>query len=250
VPVADSEAVRLDPAVEQVLDELLGALRAAFGESLLSVTLFGSAADGQLRATSDVNLIVVLRTFARAEVDGVREALRLAHAAARVSVMFVLEDELPVAAEAFAVKFADIGRRRRVLFGDDLFARLEPSREAQVARLTQLLINLSLRLRTRYALVSLREEQLPLVVADAAGPLRAAAATMLELEGRRVESPKAALADVAREAGAADGLLAAVSQARETRSLPAGTGADVVFGLLGLADKMRDRLARLAGHAA
>jgi predicted nucleotidyltransferase len=235
---------------EQVLEDLVRASQTAFGRSLVSIVLFGSAAEGQLRPTSDVNVIIVLAAFDRAQVDQIRETLRLAHAAARVSVMFVLQDELPAAADAFAVKFADIGRRRRVLFGADPFAQLAPSRDAQVARLTQVLVNLVLRLRARYALVSLRDEQLKVVIADAAGPLRAAAALLLELEGRQPESPKAALALVARELGTNETVLARMSEARETRALPAGTAGSVVFDLLELAAGMRDRVARLAGHGA
>jgi hypothetical protein len=161
----------------------------------------------------------------------------------------VLRDELDAAAEAFAVKFADIGRRHRVLFGDDPFRDLAPSRHAQIARLQQVLVNLLLRLRSRYALVSLREEQLPAVVADAAGPLRAAAASLLELEGRAVESPKSALAQVARELGTGDEVLSRMSQAREAGTLPPGTAGAVVFDLMALAAAMRGRAARLAGHA-
>ena len=38
-------------------------------------------------------------------------------------VMFLLEDELPVAAELFAVKFNDIRNRHRVLYGSDVNGR-------------------------------------------------------------------------------------------------------------------------------
>jgi predicted nucleotidyltransferase len=249
-PAPVSAGGTLARGVEQVLEDLVRASQTAFGSSLVSVVLFGSAAEGQMRPTSDVNLLIVLTVFDRTQVDQVRDTLRLAHAAARVSAMFVLEAELPAAAEAFAVKFADIGRRRRVLFGSDPFASLAPSREAQAARLAQVLVNLILRLRARYALVSLRDEQLPVVIAEAAGPLRAAAASLLELEGRQVESPKAALAAVAGELGTSEAVLARVSEARETRALTPGTAGPVIFDLLELAARMRDRVARLAGHGA
>lgn len=240
----------LPPPVEQSLNDLIHAAQRALADSLRSVVLFGSAAEGQMRATSDVNLILILTRFDRAQVDRMRDALRLAHAAARVSAMFVLESELPVAAEAFAVKFADIGRRRRVLFGEDLFAKLKPSRAAQIHRLKQVLVNLTMRLRNRYALVSLREEQLAFVIADAAGPLRTAAATLLDLDGRPAASPKAALATVAHSLGVEEPLLAQLSQARETRALPAGMAGTALFGLLELAEKMRGRAERLDDHAA
>ncbi|MBI5820719.1 MAG: nucleotidyltransferase domain-containing protein [Verrucomicrobia bacterium] len=243
--------VPLPPQIQQVLDNLLASARSALGDSLRSVVLFGSAAEGQLRATSDVNLMLVLKRFERTEIDRLRDALRMAHAAARVEVMFVLDSELPVAAEAFAVKFADIHRRRRVLFGDDPVATLTISREAQIRRLQQVLVNLTLRLRERYALVSLREEQLAVVVADAAGPLRAAAATVLELEGRPAPSPQVALENIAANLdGDYRQILANVAETQKTRTLPAGTAGPTVFALLELTARLRARTERMGHHVA
>ncbi len=46
--------------VEPVLAELAEAARGAFGTALVSVLLFGSAAENRLRASSDVNLMILL----------------------------------------------------------------------------------------------------------------------------------------------------------------------------------------------
>jgi predicted nucleotidyltransferase len=231
-----------------VLSEVVGAARQALGDTLRSVVLFGSGADGRLRATSDVNVMFVLAAFERARVDALRDTLRLAQAAVRLAPMFVREDELAPAAEAFAAKFADVRRRRRVLWGEDVFARLAVPREAEVARLRQVLLNLVLRLRAEYALKSLREEQLALVIAEAAGPLRACAASLVALEGRDDLAPKDALARLAASArpdGFGDAL-ERLSQARESRHLPAGVAAPTLFALLDLAEALRARAARLA----
>ena len=112
----------LPPAVERMLADLVDSAKQCFGDHLRSVVLFGSGAEGRLRATSDLNLIVVLTRFDKQRVDAFREPLRVAHVAGRATTMFVLESELPAAAEAFAVKFDDIGRRRCVLYGEDLLA--------------------------------------------------------------------------------------------------------------------------------
>ena len=112
----------------RALDDFVAAARAALGNDLASAVLFGSAAEGALRPESDVNLVLVLRTFPASGVDALRGALRFAQAASRLEVMFLLESEIPDAAEAFAVKFADIARRRRVLFGADPFAALRSLR--------------------------------------------------------------------------------------------------------------------------
>src|SRR2546427_11219458 len=100
----------LPAEVARALDDFVAAAREAFGDALESVVLFGSAAEGALRATSDVNVILVLTAFERARADRVREAFRAAHAAIDLRAMFLLRDEIAAAAEAFAQKFGDIRR--------------------------------------------------------------------------------------------------------------------------------------------
>lgn len=183
----------LPEPVQRALAEAVRAARQALGESLRAIVLFGSAAEGRLRATSDVNVVIVSTAFERPAVDGLRETLRLAEAAVRLRPMFLLADEVGPASAAFAAKFADVLRRRRVLWGEDPFAALEIPRAAQVARLRQVLLDLGLRLRAAYALRSQREEQLALVLAEAAGPLRASGQSARPAASSDREAPSEAL---------------------------------------------------------
>lgn len=235
--------VQLPQDVSDGLADFVESAKAALGPDLVSVVLFGSGAEGRLRPSSDVNVIVVLKRFDPSGIDALREPLRLAHALIQLNVMFLLESEIPAASEAFAVKFSDIAARHKVLAGSDPFLALSPSRHAQIGRLRQNLLNFVLRMRERYALVSLREEQLPPVIADAAGPLRAAAALLLALEGRSTESPKAALELLAREIdpGGWQEPLALLSRAREDAVLARGAGKATLLYLIELAQALRSR---------
>jgi hypothetical protein len=87
----------------------------------------------------------------------------------------------------------DIVARHRILHGPDPFANLALPRDALIRRLRHGLPNLQVRPRERYVLLSLHEEQLALVIADAAAPLRASAASLLHLEGPDAHAPKEAL---------------------------------------------------------
>lgn len=225
--------------VEEVLAELVQSARSALGPDLLSVLLFGSAAEGRLRPNSDVNVLMLLKEFEPRGIDAMRESLRAAHAAARVETMFLLEDELPVAAELFAVKMNDMRARHRLLHGVDPLANLDIGEAELRRRLREVLLNQAIRLRERYALVSLREEQLSRVLGEAAGPLRAAAAALLQLQGDSAASPRAALERVAAATGDDSfvGAVALLPQARMCQTLAPGAGGP---GLLALA--------RLAGH--
>ena len=236
--------MQLPDDVRAAVDSLVGSARASLGEALRAVILYGSAAEGRLRATSDVNLLFVLTRF-DAAVDAFREPFRTAQAQANVSAMFVLEEELAAASQAFAQKFADIERRHVVLYGDDVIANIDIPRDALVRRLRQVLLNLTLRLRASYVESSLREEQCAITVAEAAAPLRTSAASILELEGRGTLPPKEALETLAAELGPFGDLLPHLSEAREQRALPAGQAAKILFDTLQLARALYERSTRL-----
>ena len=85
-----------------------------------------------MRPTSDINLMLA-RAFDVARIDALSGPLRLATAGLHLAPMLILEEEIELAAAAFAMKFMDIGRRHRVLFGDDP-SRRSPSRARRRSR--------------------------------------------------------------------------------------------------------------------
>jgi predicted nucleotidyltransferase len=238
----------LPEPVARVLAEFVGEARAALGDTLRAVVLFGSAAENRLRATSDVNLVVVLERFPASGVAALRAALLRAHAAIRLEVMWLLAAEIPAAADAFAVKFIDIVRRHRVLFGDDPFAEAIVSRQAAISRLGQVLLNQMLRLRAGYAIDGDHEERLAIRVADAAAPLRVGAAEILQLEGGPDLAPRDALLRIGTswEHPARDMVLRAISEARESRQLEPGRAGEILLALIDLAGHLHTRAAALS----
>src|SRR3989442_1769939 len=94
---------------------------------------------------------------------------------------------------------------------------------------------------------SLHEEQLVSVVAEAAAPLRTAAAAIVELEGGPALAPKEALRRLAPTLRAPgwETTLARVSEARETRALAPGVAGETTLALADLAQRLRARLAPL-----
>lgn len=232
----------LPEEIQRHLEVFVSAAQTAFGADLAAAVLFGSAADGQLRATSDVNLLLLLKRFTPQAADALRGSLRLAHAAIDLQVMFLLESELAQAADAFAVKFADIIARHRVLLGNDPFASLSTSRDAVLRRLRQVLLNQQVRMRERYMLLSLNEEQLAGAIADAAGPLRSAAASLAQLEDKPAQSGKQALEAFVDQLGepTLHAALQAMSKARETARLAPGQALPAFTGLMAITERLRE----------
>jgi predicted nucleotidyltransferase len=244
------EAPQLPAQVKQVLDDFLQAAQESFGKDLHSVVLYGSAAEGKLRATSDVNLVLVLSSFEQSKADPLRAPLRLAHAAIQLRPMFLLKEEIPAAARSFASKFTDILRRRVILHGDDPFAAISIPREIQILELKQQLLNQILRLRASYVSRSLREEQLNLVIASAIGPLRSSAAALLELQGCPASSSQNALELVGGELAFANWpqTLAALSATQESRLPAPGEASRLFFQVLDLACRFHSRAEALSGE--
>ena len=232
---------------ERVLADLVAAARSALGDTLESVVLFGSAAEGRLRPASDVNVIFVLTRFDAERVEALGDPVRAAQAAIRLAPMMMLRDEIPHAAAAFAVKFADIVRRHRVLHGTDPFANLTISRDRLMARLTQVLLNLRLRLRASYLTRNTFDDQLVGVIVHAAGALRSAAATLRELEGQSRLSPRESLAQIVQELGDARyaQVVEQMSVARERGVLPPGAPRAAVLALIDLTGAFHERATRL-----
>jgi len=231
--------------VEPVLAELAESAGRAFGTGLVSVVLFGSAAEDRLRASSDINLVILLERVEQAALDAFREPLRAAHAAIRAEVMFITRAELQVAAQLFPVKYDDMRTRHRVLVGSDPFAALEIPETDLRRQASEIFMNMALRLRERYTRLSIRDEQLVPVIAEAAGPLRSAAAALARLEGVKASSPREALANLAAEAGAEyAAAVANLSRAREAGTLSAGSAGATLLALSRLAGLLRDRASR------
>ncbi len=227
----------------EFLDRFLAQAASVFGPGLQSALLFGSGAEGRLRPTSDLNLLLVVERLELGKAAALREILREGQSAVQLRVLLLEEAELPEAVLAFPEKFDDLRRRRKLLLGTDPIAALAIPPDVLRQRLRQVLLNLVLRLREAYLLKSLREEQAARVLAESAGPLRAVSASLLGLEGRDLhpkEALRALVAELAWEDG--EGLLAAISTAREAGHLAPGEAPRRLLALIGLASALRGRL--------
>jgi predicted nucleotidyltransferase len=243
----DGGVVNLDglpPRIVTVLATFVAETRRACEGELVSIVLFGSAVDGTLGPASDVNLLLLLRSFLPDRMARMRGALLTAEAAIKLRVMFLLEAETAAAIELFAQKFADIRRRHRIVYGADPFSSAAVPREAEKFRLRQVLLNLTVRLREALVLRGDRAEQVTRILADAFGPIRAAAATLLELEGSAASTADEALTRVAAEIGPS----ASTAVAQLTAAHDAGrdvAGAATLVEVIAVLMRLSERAARL-----
>ena len=126
-------------------------LAGAYGDALVSVVLYGSAARGEYReGVSDLNLLVLLRDTAAATLRRGSALARAWGAAKNPPPLVMSEREFRGSADVFPMELADIRDAHVVLYGADPFAGVEIRPADLRLQLERELKSAYIRLRTRY----------------------------------------------------------------------------------------------------
>jgi predicted nucleotidyltransferase len=111
---------------EKQINEFISRLRAASGENLLSVILYGSAADGEFHPEfSNVNLLCVLRETTFATLAAMAPAVEWWTRQKHHAPLVLTREEMERSTDVFSIEFLDMKQRHRVLFGEDVLSGLQ-----------------------------------------------------------------------------------------------------------------------------
>jgi predicted nucleotidyltransferase len=238
-------ALHAPVAVATALGRLTEELRAAAGDNLVALVLYGGLARGRHRGPrSDVDLAVVLEDAAPARVNAIAPVLMAAWRAARVEPWILGRAEIPRLAEVFPTRLLDIREHHLLLHGEDVFAGIEIDRAALRVRVEQELTNLSLRMRRNLVGLAGDPASIAAYLAGVARPLAIQLSALLRLAGRALpaEDRSAAIFAAAAESFELDGeALAALADLRQGEG-----GADDVAALLGRVQAAATRAAEAA----
>lgn len=103
------------------LEELVSQLQQAYGATLRSVILYGSAVAGEhIAKKSDYNVLVVLDAVPLDRLAAVGAVLRAWSEAGNPAPMTFTSAEWRASSDVFPMEYADILERHRVLFGEDV----------------------------------------------------------------------------------------------------------------------------------
>lgn len=106
---------------EQLLNEFVEKLRGAAGENLISVVLYGSAANGEFHPEySDLNLLCFVRDTSFMALSKIAPVVDWWRGKKHQPPLLLTADELKASADVFSIEFADMKQRYRVLYGEDL----------------------------------------------------------------------------------------------------------------------------------
>jgi predicted nucleotidyltransferase len=165
------------------------------GDSLLSLVLYGGLAKGEfVPYQSDVNVLIVFRTATIEVLDRAAPLVRQGALEFRLAAMLATEADLRDLADVFPIKFQDMQRRHKVLWGEDPFPKVNVTREHLRLRCEQELHNLSLRLRQSYVQRTDRPELLQAALSRAVSSLLVNLGVLFELKtGKPSENKQDAL---------------------------------------------------------
>jgi len=113
-------------AHEKLISEFVEKIRAAAGANLVSVILYGSAAEGEFhREYSDLNMLCVLRDASFASLNKVVGVVEWWRGKKHHPPLVLTLTDLRASADVFSIEFVDMKQRHRVLYGEDVLQNLE-----------------------------------------------------------------------------------------------------------------------------
>ncbi len=140
--------------MERLLAVLVNRLAHEFGDDLVSVILFGSAATADHRDHySDLNVFCVLTRLTPVELAKSGSIFRWWREFGNPAPLLMTEQETQSAADCFPIEFSDMRERRRLLHGTDIVAGLKVDQRYYRAQVEHELRAKMLRLRQQAAAV-------------------------------------------------------------------------------------------------
>ncbi len=153
--------------MDKLLIELVEKLRAAAGDRLVSVILYGSAATkAGPDQFSDLNVLCVLKQVTPQELADSEPVMRWWREKKNPAPLLLSEEEVKTSTDCFPIEFHDIRERHKVLHGADVVADLEIDYSFYRAEVEHELRAKVLRLRQKAAGVLSEKDVLLRLMAD------------------------------------------------------------------------------------
>src|SRR6267378_2061670 len=177
---------------ESALNRLVDDLRAAHGDNLASIVLYGSVAAGDhLESRANYNLLVALHQIALNDLRSSQSALRAWHSLGQPMPVYFTVEELQRAADVFPIEFLQMEQARKILHGSDPFELVEISR-ANLRHPTEYELRTKLiQLRRLYIPASISVEKLSALMNDSLASFAALFRAVLILHGQEPPVGKA-----------------------------------------------------------
>ena len=177
---------------DSALNRLVDDLRAAHGDNLASIVLYGSVAAGDhLEQRSNYNLLIALHRIALEDLRSSETAMRVWHGLGQPMPVYFTVEELQRAADVFPIEFLQMEQARKILHGSDPFELVDIS-SANLRHQTEYELRTKLiQLRRLYIPASISVEKLSALMSDSLASFAALFRAVLILHGQEPPVNKA-----------------------------------------------------------
>jgi len=176
----------------KALDTLVENLRAAHGDNLVSIVLYGSIAAGDhVERHSDHNLLIALQRIASEDLRLAQNAMRDWLKSGQPTPVYFTVEELSRAVDVFPIEFLQMEKARKVLYGRDPFEFVEISQENLRHQTEYELRTKLIQLRRLYIPASTSVEKLSALMSDSLASFAALFRAVLILNGHEPPVSKA-----------------------------------------------------------
>ena len=163
ISVAGEQAVtgNTREKVESSLTDLTSRLKAALGDRLVSLILYGSASMAdRLDHLSDLNVVCVLDRIGTDELAKSEAVFQWWLDRGNPGPLLLTNEEVKTSADCFPMEYHDMREQRRVLFGADVIADLAIDNSAYRIQVEHELRSKQIRLRQKSAELLLKADRL------------------------------------------------------------------------------------------
>lgn len=215
-----------------LLEEYRAEAEKIFGENLVSLTVYGSHAQGEPEAGASVSVLVVVREIRRNELSAFRA---IAHRYVRRGIPappIFTEAFLGESADVFPLEFLGMCERRRVLAGRDVVADL-PIATANLRHQVEFELKGKLLSLRRMYMATFGNKELLDMIRDTVGPVVSVARGLLLLSDRKAPHGKTEIiGEIERRFAVALPSLKEALEARRGGKVPLTRAEELFFGYL------------------
>jgi len=141
----------MNPNVDEIVRKFVEDVRQIYGDSLLAIILYGSAASGEyVKGKSNINCLVLLKRVTMAELKRSTKYVRKWRKNGIVAPLFLDPAYTRSSADVFPIEFLDMKERYCLLYGQDFLRDLDVSLRNLRFQCEQELKGKLLRLRQLY----------------------------------------------------------------------------------------------------
>lgn len=216
--------------LDQTLTQFTEDVKQIYGETLLAVILYGSAASDEfVEGRSNINCLVLLKQVTPDQLKRCAPQLLTWHKQGMSTPLFIDPAYVQSSVDVFPIEFLDMKQRYRVLYGQDFLQNLELKLDRLRFQCEQEMKGKMLRLRQLYLEASQSETRLVTLLVKSTSAFMILFRALLHLKGSAAPQSANEILDGLSRLGLSTEAFGKIYRLRREQGNPEGGGIDALF---------------------